>query len=324
MRSLTCHLCTIPGDLLLRTKTNAWSADVTALSTTKVQKRLFIWVSLTPILLYFLVFSLAPIGGALYISLHEWPLLGGERKFVGLQHFTDILAEERFWNALQNTGLFTVAYVALVLVIGLGLAILLLSMNKRVRFIMRPIYFAPQVTSAVAVAIMAAWMFQPHIGIANSVLKSLGFQGRLLWLNSTELVMPTIIGTAVWRSVGYSMVIFTAGMMNIPPDLYEAAQVDGASKWIAFWRITLPLLKPTTLFVFVTTTISGFQVFIEPWLMSGGGPGTASRVIMLEIYDRGFRFFNMGNASALAVYLFLVIAAIAWLQMRYLRQEFEF
>ena len=97
---------------------------------------------------------------------------------------------------------------------------------------------------------MAAWMFQPHIGIVNSVLKSLGFQGRPLWLNSTELVMPTIIGTAVWRSVGYSMVIFTAGLMNIPPDLYEAAQVDGANKWTSFWRITLPLLKPTTLFVF--------------------------------------------------------------------------
>ncbi len=299
-------------------------AAAAPLSTTKVQKRLFIWVSLTPILCYFAVFSLAPIAGALYISLHEYPLLGGEPIFVGLRHFAEILGEERFWNALQKTATFTVAYVALVLVIGLGLAQLLLSMKARVRFIMRPIYFVPQVTSAVAVAIMAAWMFQPHIGIVNSVLKSLGFQGRLLWLNSSELVMPTIIGTAVWRSVGYSMVIYTAGLMNIPLDLYEAAQVDGASKWTAFWRITLPLLKPTTLFLFVTTTISGFQVFIEPWLMSGGGPGTASRVLMLEIYDRGFRFFNMGNASALAIYLFLIIAAIAWLQMRYLRQEFEF
>ena len=300
------------------------ATEVTPLSTSKVQKRLFIWVCLTPILLYFIVFSLAPIGGALFISLHEWPLLGGEPSFVGFQHFIEILGEERFWNALENTALFTIAYVALVLVIGLGLALLLLSMTERIRFIMRPIYFVPQVTSAVAVAIMAAWMFQPQIGIINSALKSLGFQGRLLWLNSTDLVMPTIIGTAVWRSVGYSMVIYTAGLMNIPPDLYEAAQVDGASKWTAFWRITLPLLKPTTLFVFVTSTISGFQVFIEPWLMSGGGPGTASRVLMLEIYDRGFRFFNMGNASAMAVYLFLIIAAVAWLQMRYLRQEFEF
>ena len=302
----------------------AQATAVTPLSTTKVQKRLFIWVSLIPILGYFLVFSLAPIAGALYISLHEWPLLGGERAFVGLQHFVEILGEERFWNALQNTALFTVAYVALVLAVGLGLALLLLSMTARVRFIMRPIYFVPQVTSAVAVAIMAAWMFQPQIGIINSVLKSLGFESRLLWLRSPDLVMPTIIATAVWRSVGYSMVIYTAGLMNIPPDIYEAAQVDGANKWSAFWRITLPMLKPTTLFVFVTSTISGFQVFIEPWLMSGGGPGTASRVLMLEIYDRGFRFFNMGNASAMAVYLFLIIAAVAWLQMRYLRQEFDF
>lgn len=295
------------------------------LTTTRVQRRLFIWVSLTPILLYFLVFSLAPIAGALYISLHEWPLLGGEQTFVGFQHYIDILQEGRFWNAVGNTGFFTVAYVLLVLAIGLALAQLLLSMNSRVRFIMRPIYFAPQVTSVVAVAIMATWMFQPQIGIINAVLKQIGYEGRpILWVNSPDLVMPTIIATAVWRSVGYSMVIFTAGLVNIPSDLYEAAQVDGASSWVAFWRITLPLLKPTTLFVFVTTTISGFQVFVEPWLMSGGGPGTASRVVMLEVYDRGFRFFNMGNASAMAVYLFLGIAAVSYLQMHYLRQEFDF
>jgi multiple sugar transport system permease protein len=211
-----------------------------------------------------------------------------------------------------------------VLVIGLALALLLLSMNARVRFIMRPIYFAPQVTSVVAVAIMSAWMFQPQIGVVNLVLKELGYSGRLMWLKSTQLVMPTIIGTAVWRSVGYSMVIFTAGLMNIPPDLHEASLVDGASRWTAFWRITLPLLKPTTLFVFVTSTISGFQVFVEPWLMTGGGPGTASRTVMLEIYDRGFRFFEMGNASAMAMYLFLVIAAVSYFQMRYLRQTFNF
>jgi len=160
--------------------------------------------------------------------------------------------------------------------------------------------------------------------VVHSLLKQLGNDGRLMWLKSTDLVMPTIIGTAVWRSVGYSMVIFTAGLMNIPPDLYEASLVDGASRWTAFWRITLPLLKPTTLFVFVTSTISGFQVFVEPWLMTGGGPGTASRTVMLEIYDRGFKFFEMGNASAMAVYLFLVIAAVSSIQMRYLRQTFNF
>jgi multiple sugar transport system permease protein len=294
------------------------------LTMTKVQQRLFIWVSLTPILLYFLVFSLAPIVGAFYISLHDWPLLGGERKFIGLENYRSILHEERFWNAMEKTTIFAVAYVSLVLVIGLALALLLLSMNARVRFIMRPIYFAPQVTSVVAVAIMSAWMFQPQIGVVNLVLKELGYSGRLMWLKSTQLVMPTIIGTAVWRSVGYSMVIFTAGLMNIPPDLHEASLVDGASRWTAFWRITLPLLKPTTLFVFVTSTISGFQVFVEPWLMTGGGPGTASRTVMLEIYDRGFRFFEMGNASAMAMYLFLVIAAVSYFQMRYLRQTFNF
>ncbi len=175
----------------------------------------------------------------------------------------------------------------------------------------------------VAVALMFTWLYEPRTGVLNYLLSFINV-GPFLWLRSTTMVMPALIATAVWRSVGYSMVIFTAGLLSIPVVLYDASSVDGAGRWLTFRHVTLPLLKPTMLFMFVTTTINGFQVFVEPWLMSGGGPGTASRVLMLEVFDQGFRFFQMGTASALAVYLFLIISIVAFFQMRYLRDSFEF
>lgn len=293
------------------------------LATTQSSRLRFIWLSLTPILLYFLVFSLLPIVAAFYISLQNWPLMGGKRTFVGFEHYASILQDPRFYASLWNTAYFALAYMASVIVLGLAMALLVNSLGPRLRLIARPIYFAPQVTSVVAVALMFTWLYEPRTGILNYLLSFLGI-GPFLWLRSPQMVMPALIATAVWRSVGYSMVIFTAGLLSIPRELYDAAAVDGAGRWTTFRHLTLPLLKPTLLFMFVTATIGGFQVFVEPWLMSGGGPGTASRVIMLDIYDEGFRFFEMGSASALAVCLFLVIAVIAYIQMRYLRESFEF
>jgi len=284
---------------------------------------LFIWASLTPILLYFFIFSLLPIVAAFYISLQNWPLMGGKRTFVGFEHYANILQDPRFYASLWNTAYFAIAYMASVIVLGLAMALLVNSLGTRLRMLARPIYFAPQVTSVVAVALMFTWLYEPRTGILNYLLSFLGI-GPFLWLRSQQMVMPALIATAVWRSVGYSMVIFTAGLLSIPRELYDAAAVDGAGRWTTFRHLTLPLLKPTMLFMFVTATIGGFQVFVEPWIMSGGGPGTASRVLMLDIYDQGFRFFEMGSASALAVGLFLVIAVIAYIQMRYLRESFEF
>jgi multiple sugar transport system permease protein len=292
-------------------------------ATVRARRLLFVWVCLTPILAYFFLFSVLPILAAFYISLHKWPLMGGQTTFVGLDHYATIIQSPRFWISLRNTAYFAIAYMVLVIIFGLGMALLVNSLRGRMRLIARPIYFAPQVTSVVAVALMFTWLYEPRTGVLNYLLSFIGL-GPFLWLNSTSMVMPALIATTVWRSVGYSMVIFTAGLLSIPRELYDAAEVDGAGQWAAFRHVTLPLLKPTTLFMFVTATIGGFQVFVEPWLMSGGGPGTASRVMMLEIFDQGFRYFEMGYASALAIYLFLVIAVIAYIQMRYLRESFEF
>jgi multiple sugar transport system permease protein len=290
-------------------------------SSTRFKRALFVWGSLAPILLFFLVFSAIPILSSAWISLHEWPLLGKERPFIFISNYVNIFQDPRFWISLKNTVYYALAYMVLVISLGLLFAILINGSGQLVRDIFRPIYFSPQVTSAVAVAVMFKWLYQPQWGVLNYVLGLIGL-GPFQYLQSPTQVMPSIIATGVWRAVGYSMVIYTAGLMAIPIDLHEAAYIDGASRWQDFWRITLPLLKPTTLFMFVTSMIGGFRVFTEVWLMSGGGPGTASRVLVLEIYDQGFRYFQMGRASALAFVLFFIIAFIAFLQMRYMGSSY--
>ena len=289
-----------------------------SLPSVRIKRNLFIWGSLTPILLLFFVFALLPIFASFYISLRKWPLLGAERPFIAFGNYLNILKDARFYIALKNTAYYAFAFMILVVVLGLFLAMLLDGIPRRWREVFRAIYFVPQVTSVVAIALIFRWLYQPQWGVLNYLFEFVGL-GPFRFLKSPTEVMPSIIALGVWRSLGYSMVIYTAGLMSISPELREAAAIDGASKWQAFWRIILPLLRPTTLFMFVTTTIAGFQVFTEVWLMSDGGPGTASRVLVLEIYEQGFRFFEMGRASALAFFLLIIVGVIAFFQMRLAR-----
>ena len=287
------------------------------------RQKLFIWGSLTGIIAYFIVFSFYPILMSLYISLHKWPFLEPVKPFIGLDNYIKVLNDQRFWISLKNTTYYAVAYVVFCVIIGLMMALLINTTHPVIQKILRPIYFAPQITSAVAIALMFAWLYQPQWGVLNYLLKLMGIPS-VMWLTSSKVVMNSVIITGVWRSVGYSMVIFTAGLLGVPRDLREAAMIDGAGSWQSFWRIVIPLLQPTVLFMAVTSMIGGFQVFTEVWLMTGGGPGTASRVLVLEIYDQGFRYFEMGYASAIAFYLFLIIAVISFFEIRYMRESFEF
>ena len=290
-------------------------------SPVQVKRNIFIWGSLSPVLLLFLVFSLLPILASFYISLHEWSLVGKDHPFVGLGNYLDILQDERFYIALKNSAYYALAYMVGVVVIGLGLALLLGDLPQLPREFFRAIYFVPQVTSVVAIALIFRWLYQPQWGVLNYLFSFIGL-GPFDYIKSSTEVMPSIIALGIWRSLGYSMVIYTSGLVAISPELREAAAIDGASRWQAFWRIILPLLQPTTLFMFVTTMIGGFQVFTEVWLMTRGGPGTASRVLVLEIYEQGFRFFEMGRASALAFFLLIIVGVIVFLQMRFSRDTY--
>lgn len=283
----------------------------------------FIVLGLAPVLIYFFVFSIYPVFSAFYISLHRWGLLDLKRPFVGWDNYVWAFNDPVFWISIRNTFYYALYYVLWGSILGLVLALFVNSLREPFVTMMRGIVFMPVVTSMVAVSLMFVWLYQPMYGVLNYVLGLVGL-GPYQFLNSSSQVMPSIVAMSVWKTVGYTMVLFLAGLTTIPSEYYEAAKVDGASGLRSFIHITLPLLKPTTLFVLVTGMIGGFQVFTQIYVMTGGGPGTASRTLVMHIYETGFKFFEMGRASALAFVLFALVLVITIIQLKYFKADFEY
>ena len=288
-------------------------------------QRLFVWIFLPPILLYFGLFSVYPIFSALFISLHRWSLTIPERPFIGLANYTWVLQEPIFVIALKNTAYFAVAYIVLCVAIGLVLGTMIYGFKEPYKSIMQTVCFIPVMTSMVVAAQVFELMYAPGYGILNYLLKFIGL-GPYMFTRSTAQVMPSIIAMSVWKSVGYYMVLFIAGLTTIPRSLYEAAWIDGASRLRTFRHITMPLLTPTTLFSLVTGSIGAFQVFGQVYVMTRprGGPGKSSYVLLLYLFDQGFKYFEMGKASAIAFLMFGVILAVTLFQMRVVRRQFEY
>jgi multiple sugar transport system permease protein len=210
--------------------------------------------------------------------------------------------------------------VPLTLVAGLAVAVVLDRGIRRFRTLFRVGFYLPVVTSIVAIAVVWRYVLNPDVGLVNMALGSLGINGPN-WLASPVLAMPSIIVMAVWRNLGFAMVVFLAGLQTIPSSLYEAASIDGAGRWQSFRHVTLPLLRPTTLFIVVITTIGYLQLFEEPFVMTDGGPLDKTLSISMYMYRQGFQFFHQGYAAAIAYVLFLLVAAVAFIQFRILRSE---
>lgn len=288
-------------------------------------QRLFVWIFLPLILLYFGLFAVYPIFSAFFISLHRWSLTIPERPFIGLNNYTWVLREPVFLIALKNTAYYAVSYIVLCVIIGLALGTMIYGFREPYKSIMQTVCFIPVMTSMIVVAQVFELMYAPGYGILNYLAKFVGL-GPFMFTRSTAQVMPSIIVMGVWKAVGYYMVLFIAGLTTIPRSLYEAAWIDGASRFQAFRRITLPLLTPTTLFSLVTGSISAFQVFAQVYVMTRprGGPGKSSYVLLLYLFDQGFQYFEMGKASAIAFLMFAVILAVTLFQMRVVRRQFEY
>ncbi|HEV8638586.1 MAG TPA: sugar ABC transporter permease [Chloroflexota bacterium] len=235
--------------------------------------------------------------------------------FIGLQNYADLVGAPLFWKVLGNTIYYTLGYVPLNLGLSLALAVLV---NNKLRGItlFRGFYFTPVVTSGVAVAMVWAWLYNPQFGLINYLLRVVfGIQGPA-WLTSTEWAMPALIILGVWRSAGYNMVIFLAGLQGIPEELYEAAAIDGAGWWARFRHVTLPMLSSTTFFVLVVSVINSFQVFEATYVMTQGGPANATLTLSYYIFQNAFEWFHMGYAAAMAWVLFGLIMVFTLLQMR--------
>jgi ABC-type sugar transport system permease subunit len=282
------------------------------------------WAFAAPFVILFGIFLALPIFAALVLSFTSFGLrditnpIGAS--FVGVQNYANLFSDAKFWKALGNTAYFVAVGVPLTLALGLVIANALSRGITRFRTAFRVGYYLPVITSIVAIAVVWRFLLNPDVGLINLLLQGLGIKGPD-WLANPALAMPSIIAMAVWRNVGFAMVVFIAGMQAIPVVLYEAASIDGAGRWQSFRNVTLPMLRPTILFMLVITTIGYLQLFEEPFVMTKGGPLDATLSVTMYMYQQGFAFFHQGYASAIAYVLFVIVALIAFLQFKFLRSE---
>ena len=282
------------------------------------------WSFAAPFVILFGIFLALPIIAAFALSFTSFGLRDLDNPIgttvVGVQNYTDLLSDPKFWKSLGNTIYFVVVGVPLTLALGLVVANALSRGITRFRTVFRVGYYLPVITSIVAIAVVWRFLLNPDVGLINILLRNFGLTGPN-WLASSALAMPSIIAMAVWRNLGFAMVVFVAGMQAIPAMLYEAASIDGAGRWQAFRYVTLPMLRPTILFMLVITTIGYLQLFEEPFVMTDGGPLDATLSVTMYMYQQGFEFFHQGYASAIAYVLFVIVAIVAFLQFKFLRSD---
>ena len=276
-----------------------------------------------PALLNFVVFRYLPILWAGRASLYQYSLLGGYRGFNGLDHYIRAFVDDPlFWKSMKVSVLYVLGKVPLQIIFALALAVFVQRSGLAMGAV-RSAIFTPVVTSMIIVTLIWQMMYHPDVGLLNGILRSVGLP-RQLWLTSAKTALPSIMAMTIWKDVGFSMIILVAGLQGIPQEFYEAAVVDGANRWQLFWRITLPLLRRTLLFVVVTQTIFSFQVFVPVYQMTKGGPLDSTKVIVFYIYQQGFLFQDMGYASAISMIVLVLILIVSVIQMRVLRSEVEY
>lgn len=287
-----------------RLKKNKWN---------KRKKTLISWSFILPNFIGFFIFTLIPIVFSFILAFSDWDSFS-KPKFIGLNNFKELFGDTTFWISLKNTFYYSIGVVPLTMICALGLALLL---NKKIRGIgiFRTIFFFPYITSLVAVAVVWNMLFHPTMGPINQFLQHF-FTTLPGWTSSSKWAMPAIIIVSVWRSMGYYMILYLAGLQGIPKELYEASSIDGAGKWEQFRNVTLPSLRPTTFFVLIMLTINSFKVFDLVQVMTEGGPGRATNVLVYEIYNEAFVNFRFGYASAISFILFIIVLSITVFQFR--------
>ncbi|MDF3983829.1 sugar ABC transporter permease [Luteibacter sp. PPL201] len=277
------------------------------------------WLFITPALIVLGLFFLLPVVAALVLSLTDYDLYAladiRNLRFVALDNYWTLLHRPLFWSALGHTLYFVVVGVPLSLMASLGAAMLLNSPLARFKPFFRTALFAPVVTTVVAVAVIWRYLFNTKYGLINYAFDAMGLP-TVDWLGDPHWAMPTIILFAVWKNFGYNMIIFMAGLQAIPGDLYEAARIDGASSFAQFRHITLPMLKPTMLMVSILTVSGYFQLFAEPYVMTEGGPLQSTTSVLYLMYEEGFKWWNLGSASAVAFILFVIMFAVTATMLR--------
>jgi len=278
------------------------------------REELTAWLFISPIVLGILIFQFYPTLFSLYISFTQWNLLSPP-KWIGVANYVTLFTTDRFFkNTMSNTITYAAWTVIAGLVLGLFFAVLL-NQEIRGKYLYRAIYFVPVVAPTVAVALLWQVLYDPNFGVFNGLLRMVGVHGPN-WLGSTAWAMRSIIFEAIWAGLGFTILIFLAGLQGISQEYYEAAEIDGANAVQKFFFITMPLLSPTTFFLLVTGVIGSFQVFDIPFVMTGGGPANATQMVVMYLYNNAFTIQKMGLASAVAFMVFVVIIILTFLNFR--------
>lgn len=287
----------------------------------EVVKQRWGYYFILPSFVLYAIFFLFPVLWSMVLSFLDYGWWG--TTFVGLDNYRSVFSDRVFWIGLRNTVYYTLGVVPLWLAKAVIIAALIFPFRKGIQTFFKAAFYLPHVTSSVIISMIWLWIYNPPFGLLNYLMKSIGFE-PVTWLGNTKTAMPAMIFMTVVMGGGSSIVLISAAMNGIPPYLYEAAEIDGATSMRMFWKITIPLLRPTLLYLTVMGTINSFQVFTNIYLMTQGGPQFATTTIVYQIYELAFSRFQFGKASAMAMVLFAITFVFAIIQFKWLGQEVEY
>jgi multiple sugar transport system permease protein len=292
------------------------AAKTTTSST--IRRKVLPYLIVSPYLAHLLVFVLFPVVFSIVLTFHQWNIIA-PMEYVGLDNFKRLVQDRLFWKAIWNTLRFLLVHIPLQIVVALALAYFL-NQKLFLRGFFRAAFFMPVVISGVVVTILWQQLYGLETGLLNRWLISMGL-GRVEWLSNPKLAMVSIALMATWKNVGLYVILFLVGLQTVPPSYYEAAEVDGANAWQKFWHITLPAINPTIFMVVVLSTIGGFSLFIEPYIMTDGGPLNSTLSAMLYIYRQAFGYYHMGYSATLGLFFAMLIMAVVAVQKFALERE---
>ncbi len=292
-------------------------------TTLKTREAIVAYLFLAPFMIFFLIFFVRATISSVEMSFYDWRLLRPTRPYVGLDNYIDLFDDQIWWASVRNTMYFTLMTVVGTTTLGLAAAMAVTRPVRGTGFF-RVLFYVPQLMSVGAIGLIWNWLLSGQFGVINYVLSFIGIR-PINWLGDPNLVLPALSLTTIWWTFGFPMLIYIAGLQGIPEHLYEAAKIDGATGWQSFINITVPLLRPTILFVTVTGVIGHFQVFGQPYIITGGGgPGRASYTVIIYLYQQAWVAFRMGYGAAVAVAIAVIMAIITSIQFRVISRPVEY
>lgn len=283
-----------------------------------MRKKIIPYLLVSPYIVHFIIFVAFPVGFSIYLTFNNWNIIS-PMEFTGLNNYKRLFQDAVFWKSIFNTLIFLAIHIPLQIIVALFLAELL---NQKINFrgFFRAAFFLPVIVSGVVVTILWQQLYGFDTGLINRLLVKIGF-GKIGWLTNPNWAMPSIAVMATWKNVGLYIVLFLVGLQTVPPQYYEAAELEGATHMQKFLKITLPMINPTIFMVVVLSTIGGFSLFIEPYVMTGGGPLNSTISAVLYIYKQGFFYYHMGYAATLGLFFAMLILTVVMIQKKFVEKD---